>query len=138
MKPHVQGRGDEELLFTAPQGGPLRARNFRQRFFAPAVAKAGLGHLKVTPHKLRHTAASLAIASGADVNVVQTMLGHKSATLTLDTYGHLFPDRLDEVSKKMHKRRSKQLAKAKAKLEKAEKKARKAAEAVAVLEDDAA
>ncbi|MFD5948152.1 tyrosine-type recombinase/integrase [Streptomyces collinus] len=38
-------------------------------------------------HKLRHTAASLAIASGADVNVVQTMLGHKPATLTLDTYG---------------------------------------------------
>ncbi|MEU9363289.1 tyrosine-type recombinase/integrase [Streptomyces avermitilis] len=119
------------------QGGPLRARNFRQRFFAPAVVKAGLGHLKVTPHLLRHTAVSLAIASGADVNV-QTMLGHKSATLTLDTYGHLFPDRLDEVSKKMHKRRSKQLAKAKAKLEKAEKRARKAAEAVAVLEDPAA
>lgn len=138
LKPHVQGRGYDDLLFTAPQGGPLRARNFRQRFFAPAVVKAGLGHLKVTPHKLRHTAASLAIASGADVNVVQTMLGHKSATLTLDTYGHLFPDRLDEVSKKMHKRRSKQLAKAKAKLEKAEKRARKAAEAVAVLEDPAA
>lgn len=35
------------------------------------------------------------------------MLGHKSATLTLDTYGHLFPDRLDEVSKKMRKRRAK-------------------------------
>ncbi|WP_327315790.1 hypothetical protein [Streptomyces sp. NBC_01235] len=55
-------------------------------------------------------------------------------------HGHFFPDRLDEVSKKMHKRRSKQLAKAKAKLEKAEKKARKTAEAVAVavLEDPAA
>jgi integrase len=137
LKPHIQRREDEELLFTAPQGGPLRARNFRQRFFTPAVVKAGLGHLKVTPHKLRHTAASLAIASGADVNVVQTMLGHKSATLTLDTYGHLFPDRLDEVSEKMHKRRAKQLAKAKAKLEKAERKAREAAEAVAALEEDA-
>ncbi|MFE7663113.1 tyrosine-type recombinase/integrase [Streptomyces celluloflavus] len=99
MKLHVDGRGEGELLFTAPQGGPLRALNFRQRFFAPAVTKADLSHLKLTPHKLRHTAASLAIASGADVNVVQTMLGHKSATLTLDTYGHLFPDRLDEVSK---------------------------------------
>ncbi|WP_406727034.1 tyrosine-type recombinase/integrase [Streptomyces sp. GD-15H] len=138
LKPHVEGRGEDELLFTAPQGGPLRARNFRQRFFAPAVAKAGLGHLRLTPHKLRHTAASLAIASGADVNVVQSMLGHKSATLTLDTYGHLFPDRLDEVSKKMHKRRSKQLAKAKAELAKAEKRARKAAEAVAALEGSAA
>ncbi|MEU3195062.1 tyrosine-type recombinase/integrase [Streptomyces sp. NPDC006992] len=120
----MENRAPEELLFSAPQSGPLRARNFRQRIFAPAVTKAELGHLKLTPHKLRHTAASLAIASGADVNVVQTMLGHKSATLTLDVYGHLFPDRLDEVSKKMHKRRTKQLAKAQKKLEKAERKAR--------------
>ncbi|WP_078875015.1 tyrosine-type recombinase/integrase [Streptomyces sp. NRRL F-5053] len=134
LKSYVEGRGENELLFTAPQDGPLRARNFRQRFFAQAVAKAGLGHLKLTPHKLRHTAASLAIASGADVNVVQTMLGHKSATLTLDTYGHLFPDRLDEVSKKMHKRRTKQLAKARKSLEKAERKTREAAEEIAALE----
>ncbi|MFF7650519.1 tyrosine-type recombinase/integrase [Streptomyces sp. NPDC007983] len=97
-------------------------------------AACGLGDPTVTPRKLRHTAASPAITSGADLNGLQTMLGHDSATLTLDTYGHFFPDRLDEVSKKMHKRRSKQLAKAKAKLEKAEKRARKAAEAVAVLE----
>ncbi|WAP57822.1 hypothetical protein [Streptomyces sp. S465] len=46
---------------------------------------AGLGHLKLTLHKLRDTEASLAIAGVADVHVVQTMLGHKSATLTLDT-----------------------------------------------------
>jgi integrase len=39
-----------------------------------------------------HTAASLAIASGADVKVMQQMLGHKSATMTLDQYGHLFGD----------------------------------------------
>ncbi|MFF6961242.1 hypothetical protein [Streptomyces sp. NPDC008317] len=42
------------------------------------------------------------------------MLGHKSATLTLDVYGHLFPDRLDEVSKKMHKRRAMILARGRA------------------------
>lgn len=35
LKPYIEGRGDEELLFAAPQRGPLRARNFRQRFFAP-------------------------------------------------------------------------------------------------------
>jgi Phage integrase family len=50
------------------------------------------------PHALRHTAASLAIASGANVKVVQQMLGHKSATMTLDLYGHLFPDQLDQVA----------------------------------------
>ena len=53
------------------------------------------------PHELRHTAASLAIASGADVKVVQQMLGHKSATMTLDLYGHLFPDQLDDVADRL-------------------------------------
>jgi Phage integrase family len=51
--------------------------------------------------RLRHTAASLATASGADVKVVQQMLGHKSATMTLDLYGHLFEDRLDEVADRL-------------------------------------
>jgi site-specific recombinase XerC len=49
-------------------------------------------------HELRHTATSLAIASGANVKVVQTMLGHRSATITLDLYGHLFPDQLDQLA----------------------------------------
>ena len=47
---------------------------------------------------MRHTAASLAIAHGADIKVVQQMLGHHSATMTMDTYGHLFDNRLSEVS----------------------------------------
>ncbi len=40
-------------------------------------------------------------AAGADVKVVQQMLGHKSETMTLDLYGHLFDDRLDEVAAAM-------------------------------------
>jgi hypothetical protein len=50
---------------------------------------------------VRHTAASLAIASGANVKVVQTMLGHKSAAMTLDLYGHLVADQLDQVADAM-------------------------------------
>ena len=94
----ASGRGQGELLFTAPEGGPMRYRNFRSRVFDPAVKEAGLDGMGVTPHKLRHTAASLAIAAGADVKVIQTMLGHKDAAMTLNIYGHLFPDRLDEVA----------------------------------------
>ncbi|MFG2330165.1 tyrosine-type recombinase/integrase [Streptomyces sp. NPDC048604] len=92
------GKGQGDLLFTAPEGGPLRYNNFRNRVFDPAVKEAGLGGMGITPHKLRHTAASLAIAAGADVKVVQLMLGHKDASMTLNVYGHLFPDRLDEVA----------------------------------------
>ncbi|MDA0568057.1 site-specific integrase [Streptomonospora sp. S1-112] len=112
LRPLVDGKDAEELVFTAPMGGPLHYDNFRSRVFGPAVKAAGLASLGVTAHKLRHTAASLAIASGADVKVVQTMLGHKTATMTLDTYGHLFPDRLDEVAEHMGKRREAALRKA--------------------------
>jgi integrase len=62
------------------------------------------------PHELRHTAASLAIASGAKVKVVQQMLGHKSATMTLDLYGHLFGDRLDVVADAMDSARASALS----------------------------
>jgi len=53
---------------------------------------------RVTPHDLRHTAASLAISAGANVKAVQRMLGHGSAAMTLDTDADLFDDDLDNVA----------------------------------------
>src|SRR3546814_8837117 len=70
----------------------------------PAVHRSGV-HPATRFHDLRHTAAALMIAAGADIKVLQRMLGHSSAVLTLDRYGHLFPgqaesvaDRLDEMA----------------------------------------
>ena len=74
----------------------LRNTNFRPRSFDPAAEKAGL--IGLTPHELRHTAASLAIAAGANVKAVQQMLGHASAAMTLDIYAGLFADDLDAVA----------------------------------------
>ncbi|GAA2387018.1 hypothetical protein GCM10010420_07440 [Streptomyces glaucosporus] len=108
----VRGKGPNDLLFTAPNGGPLRYGNFRSRVFDKAVKAAGLDGLGVTPHKLRHTAATLAIAAGADVKVVQLMLGHKDAAMTLNVYGHLWPDRLDEVADALDMRRERVLLRA--------------------------
>ncbi|HKI39705.1 tyrosine-type recombinase/integrase [Mycobacterium sp.] len=51
------------------------------------------------PHELRHTCASLAIGVGANVKAVQTLLGHASAVMTLDLYGHLLSDDLTKVAK---------------------------------------
>jgi integrase len=45
-----------------------------------------------SPHDLRHTAASLLVASGANVKAVQRMLGHASPAMTLDVYSGLFDD----------------------------------------------
>jgi integrase len=95
----VAGRGPDKLVFESHHGGVLRSSNFRRDVFGPAAGASGLDGL--VPHALRHTAASLAIAAGADVKVVQQMLGHKSATMTLDLYGHLFESRLDEVADRL-------------------------------------
>ena len=95
----VAGKGPHDLVFTAREGGVLRLMNFRRRSFDPAARAAGLAGL--TPHELRHTAASLAVQSGANVKAVQRMLGHASAAMTLDVYAGLFEDELDAVADRM-------------------------------------
>lgn len=104
----VAGKLPDDFVFAAAKGGVLHLRNFRRASFDPAVRTAGIDGL--TPHALRHTAASLAIAGGANVKVVQTMLGHKSATMTLDLYGHLFADQLDDVAEAMDSARAAEAA----------------------------
>jgi integrase len=95
----LAGKGFDDLVFASPDGVALRNNNFRRRCFDAAAADAGLDGL--VPHELRHTAASLAIAAGASVKAVQRMLGHASATMTLDLYGHLFDDELDAVAERV-------------------------------------
>lgn len=129
---HVAGLPKDALVFRGPYGGVLRSSTFRARALSHAAEELGLCEPKLDddgrqvvklvkgvevpqwtghfhPHEFRHTAASLAIAAGADVKVVQAMLGHKSATMTLDLYGHLFPDRLDIVADAMQAARERSL-----------------------------
>lgn len=91
----------EALIFTAPQGGPLRYSNFRRAVWDPARDRAGEGMEDITPHHLRHTCASLMRAAGADVKAIQQQLGHRNASVTLDTYTHLFEGDLDEVMERL-------------------------------------
>jgi integrase len=97
-RPH----GPDDLVFTAPRGGPLRESKFVPSRFKPALTEAsrrimaaGTDACGVLPeglrsYDLRHTCASLLIAQGASVKAVQAHLGHATASITLDTYGHLF------------------------------------------------
>jgi integrase len=93
------GKGPDDLVFQGTRGGVLRNGNFNRRTFGPAAIV--IGEPRLTPHGLRHTAASLAIAAGGNVKVVQQMLGHATASMTLDLYGHLFPDQLDDVADRL-------------------------------------
>jgi integrase len=95
----VAGVGRQAFVFAATDGGHLDPDNFRSRVWTPAVAAAGLAPLRI--HDLRHTTASLAIAAGADVKTLQTMLGHASAVITLDRYGHLMPGRGEDVADRL-------------------------------------
>jgi integrase len=104
----VAGKSADALVFTGERGAVLRAQTFQRAALTEAAERRGISGFH--PHELRHTAASLAIASGADVKVVQQMLGHKSATMTLDLYGHLFGDRLDIVADAMDSARTSALA----------------------------
>jgi hypothetical protein len=56
---------------------------------------------RVAAHDLRHTAASLAISAGANPKVVQRMLGHASAAMTLDVYADLFDSDLESVAENL-------------------------------------
>lgn len=105
----VEGLGPDGLVFASSTGEPLRVSWYRPRVMVPAVKRlqAADEHFpKVTPHDLRHTAASLAISAGANVKAVQLMLGHASAAMTLDTYSDLFPDDLEAVAGRLDHARS--------------------------------
>lgn len=88
----AEGREPDDLLFPAPEGGYLSAQNWRR---AVHWTKTGLGR---RPHDLRHTAASLWIAAGVDIKTVSAWLGHSTAKLTLDTYGHLMGTDADRAA----------------------------------------
>ena len=88
----------EALLFASRDGQPLRPPYTTYGWLDAAVRRAGVP--RVTAHGLRHTAASL--ASGASAKVVQRMLGHASAAMTLDTYAGLFDEDLDTVADAMN------------------------------------
>jgi integrase len=83
------------LVFPTPGGTVWRKDNFMARVFRPAVRRADLAPLRF--HDLRHTYAALMVAAGAHPKLLQAQLGHTSINVTLNTYGHLFPDAFADV-----------------------------------------
>jgi integrase len=82
-------KGEHDLVFPNNEGNPMDAANLIHRGFEPAVRRAGLR--KIRFHDLRHTAASLLLATGVDVVAVSRLLGHSSPIVTLSIYSHAIP-----------------------------------------------
>jgi integrase len=97
----AQGRRDRPGDSDAAQ--PLRHSNFTQRVWKPAVREAGLPE-GLRMHDLRHTCAALLIDEGAHPEHIKRHLGHSSITVTMDTYGHLYPDAEQALSDRLDAR----------------------------------
>jgi integrase len=91
------GPSPDALLFTHDGKQPLDPGNTRRRFYA-ALQAASLRH--VTIHSLRHSFASVMLASGANIKALQRALGHSSATMTLDVYSHLLEESVESSALK--------------------------------------
>jgi integrase len=86
------------LVFTAPDGRPLEPTAVL-RLFQGHLRAAGLPVIRF--HDLRHSCASILLASGVPLTVVSSILGHSSIRLTSDTYGHLLARSQEEAAKAM-------------------------------------
>ncbi|MGB3476412.1 MAG: tyrosine-type recombinase/integrase [Mycobacterium sp.] len=111
-----QGKGRDGIVFPAADGGYAKSPGMKSWFDGAVTRCAAAAEAarvaereddrdpvtamfpRVTPHDLRHTAASLAVSAGANVKAVQKMLGHKSAMMTLDTYADLFDKDAEAVA----------------------------------------
>ncbi|OLT30699.1 hypothetical protein BJF79_38430 [Actinomadura sp. CNU-125] len=80
---------DSGYLFTRP-GGDLLGPDRLSCIFRTLIAVHGLPPIRL--HDLRHGAATLALAAGVELKVVQDMLGHSSIVLTADTYTSVLPE----------------------------------------------
>lgn len=102
----AKGRGRDDLLWPSSSGGYLAPPSSVGSWLSGAVERrrrADGTFPRVTAHDLRHTAASLAISAGANPKVVQRMLGHASAAMTLDVYADLFESDIDAVAENVAK-----------------------------------
>jgi integrase len=102
---HLAAYPSDGPLFALGTGKPLAYRTWRAIWDRAAEVEAKAREdaagkvrphvdtvpLDVDTHQLRHFYASALIAGGASVKVVQKRLGHASAVITLNTYGHLWP-----------------------------------------------
>ncbi|WP_100474424.1 site-specific integrase [Mycobacteroides abscessus] len=115
-----RGKQHGDLIWPARNGGHLGPPSSHDSWLSGAVERCQAAAIaarakeskrdkdpttpvfpRVTAHALRHTAASLAISAGANVKVIQRMLGHSSAAMTLDVYADLFDDDLTGVADKL-------------------------------------
>jgi len=108
LRSRCKGKVQDAFVFGKDDKVPPLRPHAEYSWFANAVRAAQADDEtfpRVTPHDLRHTAASLAVSAGANAKAVQRMLGHASAAMTMDVYADLFEQDIDAVAAELSKAR---------------------------------
>jgi tyrosine recombinase XerC len=93
--------GDEKIFFLGRRGTRLTSRSV-ERMIRKYARKAGISK-RVTPHTLRHSFATHLLSGGADLKIVQELLGHSSLSTT-QIYTHITKEKLKSIYDKAHPR----------------------------------
>jgi integrase/recombinase XerD len=102
LRPGLEPNGRSDRLFLTARGGPLDRINTWRMIKKHALA-AGLNPGKISPHTLRHSFASHLLEGGADLRVVQELLGHANV-VTTQIYTHVDHRRLKNIHRRFHPR----------------------------------
>lgn len=101
--------GADGLVFPTRSGRPPHAGSFTDKHWKRNLVKAGLDR-DTRIHDLRHTAVAFAIAAGSHPKAIQERMGHASIAITMDRYGHLFPEMDEDVALRLDMMRADALA----------------------------
>jgi integrase/recombinase XerD len=102
VRPELAGKGKTDALFLTGRRAPLTRQAFWQLVKRQGV-KAGISRTALSPHVLRHAFATHLLNHGADLRVVQLLLGHSDITTTT-IYTHVARERLKQLHQKHHPR----------------------------------
>jgi integrase len=97
----AEGGEFEDLVFTRPNGKPLKPSTLTRRYLTPFLKEAGVAHEERRFHGLRHTFATLNLLNGEHVRVVQEALGHATIAQTMNIYSHVLPSMGKSAAKRL-------------------------------------
>jgi len=97
----VRGETDSKYIFPSNASAGHITRDGFFKILKKCATLAGIEPNKVSPHVLRHSFASHLLAGGANLRVIQTMLGHEDISTT-QIYTHVLPEKLRDTVEKAH------------------------------------